>query len=143
MAQDMTCNSSFLIVTGTMWLNTGFPERRQGHGDVKWMTSAKREGGRGKLSLSSARLPQVRGGRHQESQGFRRQEIKHEMKTRLSLNVFPSHFPIFQIPYLRFIESRMSVSQEIQKFTNEEREITSAAGRTGKRLATRGDTAIQ
>lgn len=33
-----------------------------------------------------------------ESQGLRRQEIKHEMKTSSSLNILPSHFPISPLP---------------------------------------------
>lgn len=33
-----------------------------------------------------------------ESQGLRRQEIKHEMKTSSSLNILPSHFPISPFP---------------------------------------------
>lgn len=33
-----------------------------------------------------------------ESQGLRRQEIKHEMKTSFSLNILPSHFPISPLP---------------------------------------------
>lgn len=33
-----------------------------------------------------------------ESQGLRRQEIKHEMKTSSSLKILPSHFPISPLP---------------------------------------------
>ena len=33
-----------------------------------------------------------------ESQGLRRQEIKHEMKTSSSLNILPSHFQISPLP---------------------------------------------
>lgn len=40
-----------------------------------------------------------------ESQGLRRQEIKHEMKTSSSLNILPSHFPISPLP-LADLEAR-------------------------------------
>lgn len=37
-----------------------------------------------------------------ESQGLRRQEIKHEMKTSSSLNILASHFPISPLPFADF-----------------------------------------
>lgn len=41
-----------------------------------------------------------------ESQGLRRQEIKHEMKTSSSLNILPSHFPISPLPLAELKERR-------------------------------------
>lgn len=46
-----------------------------------------------------------------ESQGLRRQEIKHEMKTSSSLNILPSHFPISPLP-LADLKGRRKASGE-------------------------------
>lgn len=62
-----------------------------------------------------------------ESQGLRRQEIKHEMKTSSSLNILPSHFPISPLP-LTDLKGR-------REERDMERGVGGGGGREEKRLS--------
>lgn len=56
-----------------------------------------------------------------ESQGLRRQEIKHEMKTSSSLNILPSHFPISPLPLSDLKEEEGGGERQGERFGGRER----------------------
>lgn len=73
------------------------------YGNTRTRVCCSRRGRRVCLCACSARRPRPHAFERSkrlaaESQGLRRQEIKHEMKTSSSLKILPSHFPISPLP---------------------------------------------
>lgn len=73
------------------------------HGNTCTRACCSRHGRRVCLCACSARRTRPHASERSkrlaaESQGLRRQEIKHEMKTSSSLKILPSHFPISPLP---------------------------------------------